>query len=94
MFRDPSFISDTFYERLGLVSKDIIGRPLASIVDSRDTFALGTAMTKVLSQKDAESHEPNGTLVNVRVVWVGLSYEASMTITIGTDGLVVVTRLY
>lgn len=89
-----SFISGTFYERLGLMPKDLIGLPLAKIVDSRDKYALETAVTKVLKQQDATSTEPNGTLVNVRVVWTGLSYEAGMTITIGSEGLVVVTRLY
>lgn len=93
-----SFVSDTFFERIGLAPKDVLGQPLASIVDSRDAFSLETAVTKVLKPRGAgregKVNGPNGTLVNLRMACGGVSYEASMTITNGSEGLVVVTRLY
>lgn len=95
----PSFVSETFFERIGLVPKDVLGKPLVSIVDPRDEASLKTALTQVLNTRDPKRQEgdsggSNGTLVNLRMSCGGVSYEASMTITIGTEGLVVVTRLY
>lgn len=95
-----SFLGETFYERLGLTMDDALGRPLASIVDPRDAYALKCAVYQVLNRAGAlgegggSEAGPGGSLVNLRVVSGTRSYEAGMTITKGSEGLVVVTRLY
>lgn len=94
-----SFLGDTFYERLGLMPDDILGRPLASIVDPRDVYALRCTVCEVLSRAGGvggagRSESPSGSLVNLRVVSGGRSYEAGMTITTGSEGFIIVTRLY
>lgn len=97
-FGAVSYLCEDYYDRLGLAPQDVIGRPLASILDPRDIYTLSNAVSQVLAQRDAKSIEasagPNGQLVNLRVVCRGVSYEASMTITVGSEGLIVVTRLY
>lgn len=89
-----SFLCEDFFERLGLAPEHILGRPLASIVDPRDVYALTNAVSQVLGQGGGGGPLPNGILVNLRVACGGRSYEASMTITIGSEGIIVVTRLY
>lgn len=78
---------------------DVLGRPLASIVDPRDAYALRCTVCQVLNRAGAlggggRSEHPSGSLVNLRVVSGGRSYEAGMTITTGSEGFIVVTRLY
>lgn len=82
-----------------MAPENILGRPLASIVDPRDVDALRTIMFQVLSQASTRrggmgGGEAGGMMVNLRVVCGGLSCRASMTIRVGSEGLVVVTRLY
>lgn len=88
-----SFIGENYYERLHLTPEDVLGRPLASIVDPRDQHALRAGVFQVLSQGGAGG-DASGTLVNLRVSCGGVSYEASMTMALGREGLIVVTRLY
>lgn len=89
-----SFVSGTYYERLLLTPEDLLGRSLVSIVDPRDAYAVSNALSQVLTHRGGDAAGSSGTLVNVRVVCHGLSYEAGMTIKFGSEGLVVVTRLY
>jgi len=44
-----SFISESFCQRLQVYPEDILGRPLSSIVDLRDTYALARAVQFVLN---------------------------------------------
>lgn len=89
-----SFIGEKFCQKLQVVTEDIIGLPLASIVDPRDAYALEIALSQVLNQEDTGG-EPAGTTVHVRLACGALSScEASMTVAIGSEGLVVVTRVY
>lgn len=84
-----------FSDRLGLLAEEVLGGPLESIVDPQDAHFLSTTASKVLhtrEKKNASGSEA-GALVNVRVVCGGASYEASMSIKIRTDGLIVVTHL-
>lgn len=92
-------MSETFYERLQLAPEDILGQPLAGIVDPRDVYILRTAVSGVLNQLGGAAAGgggagSSGTLVDLRVACGGISCEASMTITVGSEGLIVVTRLY
>lgn len=80
--------------RLQVNQDDILGRPLASIVDPRDEHNVKLAVSQVLDQANADGSGSSGAMVDVRVVWGDLSYRASMTISIGSEGIVVVTRLY
>lgn len=98
------FISDSFQERLKLAQHEILDLPLAVIVDPGDSLLLKTAVGKVLEDHEAiaKAQEDGGriggvqggSLVYLRVGWGGVLFSASMTITIGTQGMTVVTRLY
>lgn len=98
----PSFAGEDFYERLQLAPEAILGRPLVSIVDPRDAQSLNTVLFQVLNQHNSgagargagAAGDVVGSLVNLRVLCGGQSCEASMTLTIGSQGLIVVTRLY
>lgn len=97
--RRHSFACDEFYERLRLEPEDVLGRPLTSIVDPRDAHALRTAVFHVISLQNTvlgsgSAQERGGTLVQVRVACGGLSCQANMSMSIGSQGLIVVTRLY
>lgn len=92
-----SFVGDTFFEQMQLPPEHILGRPLATIVDARDTHDLRSALFQVLGQKHTDGGRgvsSSGTLVHIRVISGGRSCQASMSIRIGSQGLVVVTRLY
>ena len=72
----------------------MIGKPLSSVVDPRDVDALHAALSLVLNQEDT-GEDPLGMTVHVRLAHGTLaSCEASMSINIGSEGLVVVTRVY
>lgn len=82
-----------------MAPETILGRPLASIVDPRDVDALRTIIFQVLSQANTRrggvvGGEASGMMIDLRVVCGGLSCRASMTIRVGSEGLIVVTRLY
>lgn len=92
-----SFLCDDFYQRLRLTPEDVLGRPLASIVDPRDVCSLRSAVSQALNQDHlggSVAVGSGGTLVHLRIACGGLSCRASMTLTIGSQGLIVVTRLY
>ncbi|CAM9732187.1 unnamed protein product [Ectocarpus sp. 8 AP-2014] len=81
-----------------------LGRPLASIVDPQDADILGNAVARVLdsacdntgttSTWTDSPDRAKGCLIDVRVTRHGLSCPAEMSISMGSHGLVVVTRLY
>lgn len=93
-----SFVSEAFFEQMQLPPEHVLGQPLAAIVDTRDTHALRSALFRVLSEKHTEAGlggtSSSGTLVHIRVICGGRSCQASMSIRIGSQGLIVVTRLY
>ena len=98
------FLSDSFQERLKLAQHEILDLPLAVIVEPSDSLLLRTAVGKVLEDHEAIATAKDGSgrgggvqggsLVYLRVGWGGVLFSASMTITIGTQGMTVVTRLY
>lgn len=71
---------------------------IISIVDPRDSSVLAAALCEVLrnSQDYASGNAgpQSGTLVNLRVSVGEVSCRASMTMVLGSAGLIVVTRLY
>lgn len=101
-----SFLSESFYRQLRVEPEDILGQPLATIVHPRDRHALRAAVRGVVNARHEGTSDTastvgggdatglGGSLVYVRVTNHGQSCEASMTIVIGSLGLVVVTRLY
>eukprot|EP00903_Cladosiphon_okamuranus_P005557 g5533.t1 len=94
-----SFVCESFYHRLQVAPDELLGKPLASIVDPRDGMILTTALSRVLANsKGAGGDDPaepaDGTLVNLRILVRGSTYGASMTMGLGEQGLIVVTRLY
>ena len=94
-----SFLCENFYQRLQLAPEDVVGCPLASIVDDRDAYALRNTLFQVLNQghrcaAGRESAGGGGSLIHLRIAHGGISCEASMTIVRGSQGLIVVTRLY
>ncbi|CAM9395540.1 unnamed protein product [Ascophyllum nodosum] len=97
-----SFLCKNFYQRLQVEPEDILGQPLASVVDPRDRHALALTLGQVLGNRDqaygqgGRGQVPgmNGSLVHLRLTSHGVTCPASMTLVIGTQGLVVVTRLY
>ena len=97
---NDSFLCENFYQRLQVTQEEILGRPLASIVDARDSYALRSAVYQVLDQGGRFSSDgrgdvgSSGLLVQLRVVCRGVSCEASMTIVRGSHGIIIVTRLY
>lgn len=98
------FLSDSFQERFKLAQHEILDLPLAVIVEPSDSSLLKTAVGKVLEDHEAITTAKDGdgrgggvqggSLVYLRVGWGGVLFSASMTITIGTQGMTVVTRLY
>ena len=96
------FVSDSFQERLKLAQHAVLDSPLAMVVYPGDFALLQTAVGKVLEDygtkaKAGSAREgtvQGGSLVYLRVGWDGLLFAASMTITIGTQGRIVITRLY
>lgn len=79
--------------------EEVLDLPLAIIVDPRDSGLLRTAVGRVLEDRERRtsgegSGLQGGSLVNLRVGWGGLLFNASMTITVGTQGIIVVTRVY
>ena len=98
------FLSDSFQERLQLAQHEVLDLPLAIIVDPRDSFLLKTAVDKVLEDHETKAKAraegggaggiQGGSLVYLRVGWGRLLFSATMTITIGTQGMIVVTRIY
>lgn len=91
-----SFLCENYYRRLQLEPEDVLGRPLASIVDPLDVNALRNAVFGVISKEGIGStaEQGRGTLIHLRVACGGFVCQASMTLVIGTQGLIVVTRLY
>lgn len=96
-----SYLCKNFYQKLGVPPEDILGQPLASVVDPLDRSALATTLQEVLGARDqvvthGGRYAPglSGSLVNLRVTSRGVTCPASMTLVIGSQGLVVVTRLY
>lgn len=69
-----------------------------SIVDPRDGPVLAAALNAVFSNNldvaAGRADARSGTLVNLRVSYGGVSCNASMTLVLGSQGLIVVTRLY
>ncbi|CAM9826647.1 unnamed protein product [Ectocarpus fasciculatus] len=98
------FLCEDFGERLQMAPKEFLGRPLASIVDPQDAAILENAVARVLatacdgtgatSTLTDSSDRAKGCLIDVRVTRHGLSCPAAMSISMGSHGLVVVTRLY
>ncbi|CAM9303814.1 unnamed protein product [Pylaiella littoralis] len=93
-----SFVCEKYYHCLSLSPDDVVGRPLASIVDPRDGPVLAAALNAVFSNNldvaAGRADARSGTLVNLRVSYGGVSCNASMTLVLGSQGLIVVTRLY
>ena len=95
-----SFLCENYYTRLQVVPEDVVGQPLASIVDPRDVYQLRAAVSQIVSQSaggsgaSAGGAGTSGTMVHLRVVCGGLTFPASMTMVIGSQGMIVVTRLY
>lgn len=91
---------------------NLVGRPLATIVDPRDAHILQGALLQVLNASRRSQDEgtavsdddggvvvagevASGSLVHLRVVCGdGVSRRVGMTISVGSEGLVVVTRFY
>eukprot|EP00752_Nemacystus_decipiens_P001892 g1822.t1 len=105
-----SFLCENFFTRLQLQPEYMLGTPLSSIVDERYHFSLRSAIFQVLHQSEEHQQHPSstgavvgsdgsgggssGSLIQVRIRHGPISYEASMSIVCGSDGLVIVTRLY
>lgn len=94
------FACDNF-KRLQLSRRDLLGQPLASIVDPRDQNKIQQAVLQVTRSAAGSgggggggSRGGDGTLVELRVMCGRVSFHASMTIAFGSEGLIVVTRLY
>lgn len=68
----------------------------SSVVDPRDRSVLATALSQVFANnKEIDDAEPeSGTLANLRVCVRGNTFGASMTMGLGQQGLIVVTRLH
>ena len=83
-----------------MAPEEVLGQPLASIVDPRDVYQLRGAVCQILDQasggggSSAGGAGTSGTMVHLRVVCGGLTFPASMTMVIGSQGMIVVTRLY
>lgn len=94
----PSFLCENYYQRLQLAPDDVLGRPLSTIVDPRDAYTLRTAIWQVINNQASTTGgagaAQTGTLVNLRILCSGFSCQASMTMVIGSQGIIVVTRLY
>eukprot|EP00904_Undaria_pinnatifida_P003246 jgi/Undpi1/12922/HiC_scaffold_7.g02588.m1 len=93
-----TFVCDGYYKRLQVEPEDVIDLPLAIIVDPRDITTLKAATKKIL-HKEAVTHgaggaTQNGILIHLRIAWGGLSFHASMSLSVGCHGVIVVTRLY
>lgn len=98
-----SFLCDNFIARLQLQPEDMFGKSLCSIVDERDHVSLQNAIYEVLRQSSAHGGNDgngnhcggsSGSLIPVRIKHGLVSLEASMSVVCGSDGLVVVTRVY
>ena len=76
----------------------MIDLPLAIIVDPRDITTLKAATKQILHNEavtnGAGGAAQRGILVHLRIAWGGLSFHASMSLTVGCHGVIVVTRLY
>ncbi|CAM9564300.1 unnamed protein product [Ectocarpus sp. 13 AM-2016] len=100
------FLCEDFCDRLQMEPAEFLGRPLASIVDPQDADVLENAVARVLdptcdstgtgttSTWTDSPDRAKGCLIDVRVTRHGLSCPAEMSISMGSHGLVVVTRLY
>ncbi|CAM9298097.1 unnamed protein product [Ectocarpus sp. 8 AP-2014] len=98
------FLCEDFCDRLQMEPAEFLGRPLASIVDPQDADILGNAVARVLDSACDKTGNTStwtdspdrakGCLIDVRVTRHGLSCPAEMSISMGSHGLVVVTRLY
>lgn len=93
-FAWDSFLCENFYERLQLTPEEILGRPLATIVDPRDAYALTSTLYQVIEAGGRGGAASNGLLIQVRLVYRGIMCQASMTVVRGSHGIIVVTRLY
>lgn len=90
-----SFLCSNYYRRLQLSPADVLGRPLSSIVDPLDVNALQNAIYGEMAQDSTlAASTTGGTLIHLRVACGGWICQASMTLVVGTQGLIVVTRLY
>ncbi|CAM9524212.1 unnamed protein product [Ectocarpus sp. 12 AP-2014] len=91
-----SFVCENYFHQLQLAPEDAVGKPLASIVDPEDAPILAEALNEVLANKTTigDSEPDSGKLVKLRVSCGSISCSASMSMVIGSQGLVVVTRLY
>lgn len=98
LFIMVSFLCANYYRRLQLSPESVLVRPLSTIVDPLDVNSLRSAIYGTMTQEDAvETGGPpakGGTLAHLRVACGGLVCQASMTLVLGTQGLIVVTRLY
>lgn len=88
--------------RSSRLASPFTSRPI-SIVDERDHVSLQNAIYEVLRQSSAHGGNDgngnhcggsSGSLIPVRIKHGLVSLEASMSVVCGSDGLVVVTRVY